>query len=155
MTDLPRFMLKPLRDGYTYSIARNTISTPTESGRTRQRRGSIGKPHIVNATYQCTKPMWQYFTAFFRQYEAQSFLAYLLIGDTELQWYQCRCLNDDIPTSIAGRRLFKFQLTLEVIPLPVDVIADSAVVEAYNLTNGSPGIFLQLLEGLANDQLPD
>jgi len=155
MTDLPNFMLKPLRDGYGFSMARNTMSTPTESGRTRQRLARIGTPHRLTATYKCTPPMWEYLTAFLRKYEAKPFLAYLLLDDTEHRWYQCQCLDDDgIPVTSKGDQIFTAQLTLEALPLPIDSAADTAIIQAYDMTNGKPSIFFKLLEKLANKHIP-
>lgn len=156
MVDLPRFALKPYRDGYGFSIGRNTISTPTESGRSRQRRARIGTPHRATATYKCTVTMYQYLTAFLRTYEAQPFLAYLLLDDVYHKWYECKCLNDtNIEVSTQGDQIFLVQLTLEITPTAASAEEDLAIIEAYNFTNGTPGIFLKLLEDLANNRLPD
>lgn len=156
MVDLPRFALKPYRDGYGFSIGRNTISTPTESGRSRQRLDRSGSPHRATATYKCTVTMYQYLVAFLRTYEAQPFLAYLLLDDVYHKWYECKCLNDtNIDVNTKGAQIFLVQLTLEVTPTAISKEEDKAIVEAYNLTNGTPGIFLRLLEELANECLPD
>jgi len=155
MTDLPRFMLKPFREGYGFTLGRNTVSTNTKSGRSRQRLDRIGTPHRLNATYKCTPLMWQYLTAFLRKYEAKPFLAYLLLDDTEHRWYQCQCLDDDgIPVTTNGDQTFTAQLTLEALPMPVDSTADSRNIQAYDMTGGKPSIWFKLLENLANFQLP-
>lgn len=156
MVDLPRFALKPYRDGYGFNIGRNTVSTPTESGKTRQRLDRSGTPHRATATYKCTVTMYQYLTAFLRTYEAQTFLAYLLLDDVYHKWYECRCLDDNsISVTAQGDQIFLVQITLEVTPTAVSKDEDIAIVEAYSLTDGKPGIFLQLLEDLANNRLPD
>jgi len=141
MTDLPKFMLKPLRDGYGFSIARNNVSTDTSSGWANQRRDQTGTPHRLTATYKCTPPNWQYLVAFLRKHEGQPFLAYLLLDDTEHRWYQCQCLDDDgIPVTSKGDQIFTAQLTLEALPLPIDSAADTAIIESYNLANDPPGL---------------
>ena len=100
--------------------------------------------------------MYQYLTAFLRTYEAMPFLAYLLLDDVYHKWYECKCLDDNsISVTTQGDQIFLVQITLEVTPTAMSKEEDLEIIEAYNLTNGAPGIFLRLLEDLANIHLPD
>lgn len=155
MTDLPKLMLKPLRSGYGFNLNLGVISTNTQAGLPRQRLASVGVSHQVNATYKCTRPQWQYFTAFLRAYCGRGFLAYLLLDDIEHGWYECKITNQNVQVSTLGASIFTVQLTLAVKPKAYDMGSDMGLVALYEMTNGEMDIFYNQLEKLVNQDLPN
>lgn len=155
MTEMPKFMLKPLRDGYSFRIARNVVRTETIVGLGRERKDSVGKAHPVNATYKCTRAQWQYFLAFNRAYEGLPFLAYLLIDDIDHKWYQCSIVDEYLPVSTQGDQIFTVQLSLVAKPIKYDVEADKTITAIYEMTDGQIDKYFNLLAKLVNEDLPD
>lgn len=155
MTELPKLMLKPQRDGYNFSLARNVISTETIVGLPRERKDSVGKVHRPNVTYKCTRPQWQYFLSFMRAYEGLPFLAYLLLDDVDHQWYECRIVGDSLPVQTLGDQIFTVQLSLVAKPIKYNVETDIAITKIYEMTKGKMAEYFNLLAKLVNQDLPD
>ena len=155
MADLPKMMLKPLRSGYNFSLGRSTVTTQFESGMPRQRKTRVSPTHQVQATYKCTRSMYQYLMAFLRAYEARAFLAYLLLDDIDHQWYECRIISDVINVSTLGDQIFTVSLILIVKAKPRDVALDITIFELYELLDGQIDAYFNQLEKLVNEDLPD
>lgn len=155
MTAIPKFMLKPQRDGYSFNLARNVISTETIVGLPRERKDSVGKAHSVNATYKCTRAQWRYFLAFSRAYEGLPFLAYLLLDDIDHQWYQCSIVGEYLPVSTLGDQIFTVQLSLFAKPIKYDVEADKTITAIYEMTDGQIEKYFNMLAKLVNEDLPE
>ncbi|PLT23755.1 hypothetical protein [Psychrobacter sp. MES7-P7E] len=155
MADLPKLRLKPLREGYSFNLGRQTVTTQTESGQPRQRKASVGTVHTLSPTYKCTRVQMQYLHAFLRAYEAQPFLAYLLIDDIDHKWYECRIVSDDIPVSALGDQIFTVQLSITATPISPSLQADLVNISAYDVSDGNPKLFFYLLEQLVNVDLPN
>lgn len=155
MADIPKFMLKPLRDGYSFRLARNVVRTDTIVGLPRERKDSVGKAHPVNATYKCTRAQWQYFLAFTRAYEGLPFLAYLLIDDIDHKWYQCSIVDEYLPVNTKGDQIFTVQLSLVAKPIKYDIDNDILISTLYQMTEGQIELYFQKLAKLVNEDLPD
>lgn len=154
MADIPKFMLKPLRDGYSFRLARNVVRTDTIVGLPRERKDSVGKAHPVNATYKCTRAQWQYFLAFTRAYEGLPFLAYLLIDDIDHKWYQCSIVDEYLPVNTKGDQIFTVQLSLVAKPIKHDIDNDILISTLYQMTEGQIELYFQKLAKLVNEDLP-
>lgn len=154
MTEIPKLMLKPQRDGYNFSLARSVTSTETIVGLPRERKDSVGKVHRPNVTYKCTRAQWQYFLKFMRAYEGLPFLAYLLLDDIDHQWYECRIVGDSLPVTTLGDQIFTVQLSLVAKPIKYDVEADLTFLEIYKMTDGQVERYFNLLAKLVNEDLP-
>ena len=154
MTEIPKLMLKPLRDGYGFNLARSVTSTETIVGLPRERKDSVGKVHRPNVTYKCTRAQWQYFLAFMRVYEGLPFLAYLLLDDIDHQWYECRIVGDSMPVQTLGDQIFTVQLSLVAKPIKYDVETDLSFLEIYKGTEGQIDLYYRLLAKLVNEDLP-
>lgn len=155
MTEIPKFMLKPLRDSYSFSLARNVTSTETIVGLPRERKDSVGKAHRVNATYKCTRAQWRYFLSFSRAYEGLPFLAYLLIDDIDHKWYQCSIVGESLPVDTLGDQIFTVQLSLVAKPIKYDVEADKTITAIYEMTDGQIDQYFNMLAKLVNEDLPE
>ena len=155
MTDLPKLMLKPYREGYSFTLGRQTRTTETASGMPRQRKDSVGTVHRLSPTYKCTRSMCQYLMAFLRTYEAQPFLAYLLLDDAEHHWYECRITSDSISVSTRGDQIFSVQIELIIKPRPVNASLDLTIVDIYGMTGGQMDAYFNSLEKLVNEDLPE
>lgn len=155
MADLPKLRLKALRAGYSFNLGRQTVTTETESGQPRQRKDSIGTVHRLSPTYKCTRVQYRYLLAFLRVYEAQPFLAYLVIDDPDHRWYECRIVSNDIPVSALGDQLFTVQLNMTATPISPTKQEDLGFIGVYDATDGQPDLFFNLLEKLVNEDLPD
>lgn len=155
MADIPKFMLKPLRDGYSFSLARNVASTETIVGLPRERKDSVGKVHRANVTYKCVRSQWQYFLAFTRAYEGLPFLAYLLLDDVDHKWYECRIVGDSMPVQPLGDQIFTVQLSLVAKPIKYDIDNDILISTLYQMTEGQIELYFQKLAKLVNEDLPD
>lgn len=155
MADLPKLRLKPLRDGYSFNLGRQTVTTQTESGQPRQRKASVGTVHTLSPTYKCNRVQMQYLHAFLRAYEAQPFLAYLLIDDIDHKWYECRIVSDNIPISTLGDQIFTVQLSITATPISPDLQADLLAVTVYDASDGNPSLFYKLLEQIVNVDMPE
>lgn len=154
MTEIPKLMLKPLRDGYSFNLARSVTSTETIVGLPRERKDSVGKVHRPNVTYKCTRAQWQYFLVFMRVYEGLPFLAYLLLDDIDHQWYECRIVGDSMPVQTLGDQIFTVQLSLVAKPIKYDVETDLSFLEIYKGTEGQIDLYYRLLAKLVNEDLP-
>lgn len=155
MTELPKMMLKPHRNGYAFSLGRSTITTQYTAGMPRQRRSQVGAVHQLQATYKCRRSQYQYLMAFLRVYEAKPFLAYLLLDDINHQWYECRIVSDRIDVSALGDQIFTVSLSMVVKSKPVNTEADEALVVIYEMTDGQVDAYFNALEKLVNEDLPD
>lgn len=155
MADLPKFMLKPFRDGYNFVLGRSTLTTQYTAGLPRQRRVQVGAVHRLQATYKCRRSQYQYLMAFLRVYEAKPFLAYLLLDDINHQWYECRIVSDRIDVSALGDQIFTVSLSMVVKSKSVNTEADEALVAIYEMTDGQIDAFFNHLEKLVNEDLPD
>lgn len=155
MAEIPKFMLKPQRDGYSFNLARSVTSTETIVGLPRERKDSVGKVHRVNATYKCTRSQWQYFLSFSRAYEGLPFLAYLLLDDIDHQWYECRIIGESLPVSTLGDQIFTVPLSLVARPIKYDVEMDMTIATLYEMTDGQIDKYFRLLEKLVNEDLPE
>lgn len=155
MSEIPKLMLKPLRAGYSFGLARNVTSTDTIVGLPRERRDSIGKVHRPNVIYKCTRAQWQYFLAFMRAYEALPFLAYLLLDDIDHKWYQCRIVGDMLSVNTLGDQIFTVQLSLVAEPIRYNVEDDIAITTIYEMTDGQSTLYFSLLEKLVNEDMPN
>lgn len=156
MSDLPKFMLKPFRDDYSFGLANPTIITPTAAGPSRARDDVVSGMHVVSPTYKCTRAMYRYFLRFLRAYRSQRFLAYLLIDDIDHQWYECMITNQGpISVQAKGDQIFTVQLTLEAEPLLYDIDADKAFVKIYEMTDGQVERYYNQLAEFTNKDLPD
>lgn len=155
MNEIPKFMLKPQRNGYSFSLARSVTSTETIVGLPRERKDSVGKAHRVNATYKCTRAQWQYFLSFSRAYEGLPFLAYLLLDDIDHKWYECRIIGDSLPVDTLGDQIFTVQLSLVAKPIKYNVEMDMTIVKLYEMTDGQIDRYFKLLEKLVNEDLPE
>lgn len=125
---MPKLMLIPLIDGYNVSLARNVITTDTESGYPRSRKDNTGKPHLVSATYKCSAAQLEYFIAFNSLYEGLPFLAQLKVDRPGLKWYECNILNEYIPYNELGNGFTTMQLSLVVKPTIRNVEDDERAV---------------------------
>ena len=155
MAEIPKFMLKPQRDGYSFNLARSVTSTETIVGLPRERKDSVGKVHRVNATYKCTRSQWQYFLAFSRAYEGLPFLAYLLLDDIDHQWYECRIIGESLPVSTLGDQIFTVQLSLVAKPIKYNIDNDILISTLYQMTDGQIDLYFRMLAHLVNKDLPD
>lgn len=155
MADIPKLMLKPLRDGYSFSLARSVTSTDTIVGLPRERKDSVGKVHRVNVTYKCKRAQWQYFLKFMRTYEGLPFLAYLLLDDIDHQWYECRIVGDSMPVQTLGDQIFTVQLSLVAQPTKYDVDTDLAFLKIYQMTEGEVDEYFKALAKFTNEDMPN
>lgn len=155
MADLPKLRLKPLREGYSFNLGRQTVTTQTESGQPRQRKASVGTVHTLSPTYKCTRVQMQYLHAFLRAYEAQPFLAYLLIDDIDHKWYECRIVSDTIPVSALGDQIFTVQLSMTATPISPSLQADLATIKVYDGADANPSLFYKLLDQIVNIEMPE
>lgn len=154
MTDLPKLHLKPLRSGYGFSLSTGVVSTETQAGMPRQRLASVGAVHRISPTYKCTRAKWQYFLAFMRAYRGRAFYAYLLLDDIDMQWYECRMVNESLKVSTLGDQIFSVQLDLIVKPRPVHIDQDMGFLAMYEM-GADTNDFYNHLEKLVNQDLPN
>lgn len=154
MTDLPKLHLKPLRSGYGFELTTGVVSTSTQIGMPRQRLASIGTVHRVSPTYKCTRAKWQYFLAFMRAYRGRAFYAYLLLDDIDMQWYECRMVNESLKVSTLGDQIFSVQVDLIVKPRPVQISQDLALLAIYEMSQAEQDDYFNHLEKLVNQDLP-
>lgn len=152
---IPKLMLKPQRNGYSFGLARSVTSTETIVGLPRERRDSVGKIHRPSVTYKCTRSQWRYFLSFMRVYEGLPFLAYLLLDDIDHQWYECRIVGESLPVQTLGDQIFTVQLELVAKPIKYDVEVDESILAIYEITGGQTDLYFKLLEKLVNEDLPE
>lgn len=154
MTSLPKFMLKPYRSGYGFSLSTGIISTQTKADLPRQRRDQLGQPHKLPVTYKCTRAQWQYFLSFFRAHAGQRFLAYLLLDDIDHHWYECCCTDEYIDVTTLGDQIFSAKLNLVVKPRPVNAGQDELIALLYSMKRDEQDAYFNQLEKLVNADLP-
>ena len=155
MSELPKMMLKPHRNGYAFSLGRSTITTQYTAGMPRQRRSQVGAIHELQPTYKCRRSEYQYLMAFLRVYEAKPFLAYLLLDDISHQWYECCVVSDRIDVSTLGDQIFTVSLNILAKSKAINLDSDEAFVAIYDMTEGQVDTYFNALEKLVNEDLPD
>lgn len=156
MSELPKLMLKPLRDGFSVGLANPIIVTPTSAGPPRGRADSVGGVHTLSPTYKCTRAMQQYFLKFLRAYRGRWFLAYLVIDDIDHQWYECFITTQgNIPVQINGDQIFITQLDMVARPIDYDIQDDLDFVLLYEKTEGQIERYYKLLAKVVNEEMPD
>ena len=133
-----RLMLKPYRSGYGFALSTGVISTQTQAGMPRQRRGQVGVVHHLSATYKCTRAMWQYLLAFLRANAGRAFMAY-----------------EQINVSTLGDQIFTIKLTLVAKSRTIDIGQDEALIAIYNMTKDEQDSYFNQLEKLVNKDLPN
>lgn len=156
MSELPKLMLKPLRDGFSVGLANPIVVTPTAAGPPRGRADSVSGVHTLSPTYKCTRAMQKYFLSFLRAYRGQWFLAYLVIDDIDHQWYECFITTQgNIPVQIKGDQIFITQLDMVARPIDYDVKTDIEFIKIYQATDGKVDEYYALLEKMVNEHLPE
>lgn len=156
MPDLPKLMLKPLRDGYNFGLANPVITTPAAAGLGRSRADSVGGVHVLSPTYKCTRSMQKYLLKFLRAYRGQRFLAYLILDDIDHQWYECMITTQGpIPVQAMGDQIFITQLEMQAEPIDYDIDADLVFTKIYEMTDGQVELYYRELGSLVNKALPD
>ena len=150
-----KLMLKPYRSGYGFALSTGMISTQTQAGMPRQRRGQVGVVHHLSATYKCTRAMWQYLLAFLRANAGCAFMAYLLLDDIDHHWYECRYTDEQINVSTLGDQIFTIKLTLVAKSRTIDIGQDEALIAIYNMTKDEQDSYFNQLEKLVNKDLPN
>lgn len=150
-----KLMLKPYRSGYGFSLSTGVVSTQTQAGMPRQRRGQVGVVHHLSATYKCTRAMWQYLLAFLRANAGRAFMAYLLLDDIDHHWYECRCTDEQINVSTLGDQIFTVKLTLVVKPRPINLGTDEVIIAIYGMSKDEQDGYFNQLEKLVNTDLPN
>lgn len=150
-----KLMLKPYRSGYGFSLSTGVISTQTQAGMPRQRRGQVGVVHHLSVTYKCTRAMWQYMLAFLRVNAGREFMAYLLLDDIDHHWYECRYMDEQINVSTLGDQIFTVKLTLIVKGRVINIGQDEAIIALYNMSKDEQDGYFNQLEKLVNNDLPN
>ena len=148
-------MLKPYRSGYGFALSTGVVSTQTQAGMPRQRRGQVGVVHHLSVTYKCTRAMWQYLLAFLRANAGRAFMAYLLLDDIDHHWYECRYTDEQINVSTLGDQIFTIKLTLVAKSRTIDIGQDEALIAIYNMTKDEQDSYFNQLEKLVNKDLPN
>jgi len=151
---LPKLALVPLRDGYDPMLGDDVITTKYTSGMPRQRLGGVGSPHEVSVTFRHKAVHQDYILAFWRLYRASPFAARLILDDSGLSWYECRFVGRPSPREI-GANTFEFGISLVCRPRPLNLEVDASFVYLYNETGGDISTYLNALEKLVNEDLPD
>lgn len=156
MSELPKFMLKPLRDGAGFGLSNPTIITPTMGGPPRGRLDMVGGVHKLSPRYKCTRQMYRYFLNFLNAYRGKWFLAYLVIDDIDHQWYECMIVTQgEIPVTHQGDQIFTVQLDLVAIPIDRDIEGSKTIVKIYEMTDGQIELYFKELADFTNKHLPD
>lgn len=150
-----KLMLKPYRSGYGFALSTGVVSTQTQAGMPRQRRGQVGVVHHLSVTYKCTRAMWQYLLAFLRANAGRAFMAYLLLDDIDHHWYECRYTDEQINVSTLGDQIFTIKLTLVAKSRTIDIGQDEALIAIYNMTKDEQDSYFNQLEKLVNKDLPN
>ena len=150
-----KLMLKPYRSGYGFSLSTGVVSTQTQAGMPRQRRGHVGVVHHLSVTYKCTRAMWQYLLAFLRANAGRAFMAYLLLDDIDHHWYECRYTDEQINVSTLGDQIFTIKLTLIVKGRVINIGQDEVIIALYGMSRDEQDNYFNQLEKLVNSDLPD
>lgn len=151
---LPKMILCPLRDGYNVTLGDDVITTQFENGMPRQRLNGVGRPHQVGVTFRHKAQHQEYLYNFWQFNKAKPFAMRLIIGNSELLWYECRFIGSPATLSL-GADVHEFSISLVVKPKPFDKVVAQEFIDAYLLTGGDLTGYLNILEQLVNYHLPE
>lgn len=152
--DLPRLILCPLLENYSAAIGNDVLSTQYTNGPPRLRLNSVGAPHQISVTFRHKAVHHDYIWQFWELYKVKPFAMRLIIKGTTMQWFQCY-FNGMPKDNVLGGNVFEFSTNLIVIPKPVDLDVAASFVYLYNETGGDISTYLNALEKLVNEDLPD
>lgn len=151
---LPKLVLCPLRDSYSPTLGNDVITTQYENGMPRQRLAGVGRPHQTPVSFRHKAQHQDYILAFWRVYRARAFAMRLILDGTDLAWYECRFIGEPPILSLGGG-VFEFSINLVCRPKPLNLELDETFIYFYETTGGDISGFINQLEKLVNEDLPD
>lgn len=153
---MQRFVIPPLREGYSFTPAQNVMEQQ-RIGMPRQKRFAIGIPHQVSASVLLSHELEQkYFWAFWNNYQRKpaKFLWALKTDTFDLEDHECKFMvNNSISVQEIGANKIIVNFGVWVKPLHRDAVMDQAIVEYYS-SGFNPNIS-NLLEHLVNVVMPE
>ncbi|NYR09615.1 hypothetical protein [Psychrobacter sp. BI730] len=152
--DLPQLILCPLLENYNVDIGNDVLSTQYTNGPPRLRLNNVGAPHQISVTFRHKAQHHDYIWKFWELYKVKPFAMRLIIKGTTMKWFQCY-FNGMPKDSVLGGNVFEFSTNLIVIPKPVDLELAATFVYFYEQTGGDISGFMNQLEKLVNEDLPD
>jgi hypothetical protein len=128
-------VLSPDADSYKQSDGTEVTAIELEGGPSRYRRDMIGAPRMLDAQWTLTSWDYQYFRAFWNTAILRGVDSFTcdLLGDDGCGpvTHECKVVPGSmrVPSQVGLQYVVAAQL--EVTPLPVDEVADAAVIAAY------------------------
>lgn len=151
------FALCPLQRGFTPDVSNGLLEQALAGGFARQRMQFINNVHTVNPSVLLdTKLKQQYFWAFWRNHTRDAprpFMWRLMIDDTEMTDYQCQFVAGSLQVQERSGIVYAVSFGLRCTPNLSNSGFDETIINIWE--SGDPVAFLNLLEKLVNEDLPD
>ena len=150
------FALCPLQQGYTPDVANNLLEQALMGGFARQRIQFINNVHTVTASVMLDEKIkQQYFWAFWRSHQKnpRPFLWRLMVDDVEMTTYVCQFVADSLNIGERNGKVYSVSFGLRLNPNNTGKDFDETIIGLWE--SGDPRKFLNLLEKLVNEDLPD
>lgn len=151
--NLPKFLLLPERNSYNLEFGDNVLRTKFASGRTRQRLNGDDAPHVTPVTFRLKTKQQDYLNAFYRLYKSSYFAMMLIADTTSLEWYECQFIGKASLKQL-GANFYEWTNQIEITPQPLDIDKSKVTVAIFNMTNGEPSKFNDMMEKYVNVDLP-
>lgn len=149
---MDRFILCPLREGYSFTAGNNLREQETEGGMPRQVPFFIGAVHRVKVTVLLkTKGARQYFWAFWRlkQRKPENWLWKLSLDNGISEECECRFISSSLPSE-SYRNKTVLKVTFEVLVKPIY----RSEIDDRNIVNYHQGGLSPEIEKVPNEWFP-
>lgn len=151
------FALCPLQSGYNPKLGNGLLEQALLGGFARQRVQFVNNVHQARVSVLLDSiDKQEYFYAFWRKHTQtapQTFLWRLIFNDYEAKDYKCQFVADSLEIGEREGLKYKVSFMVRASVNATNQAFDETIVDFWE--NGNPGDFVNLLEHLANVDLPD
>lgn len=154
MSELPKLLLCPLLSSYSPTTPSGVLTTQAIKGMPRQRKAIENPTHSTPVSFIVRGSAAVYLKAFWRQHRASAFQMRLILDDEELSWYECRFTGDQQQQRLGGR-LVQWSNSITVKSKAISPETDQTIIYMYEQSDGDTNAYLNLLDVLVNQELPD
>lgn len=155
---MDKLTLAPDADGYSERDGEDVISVALDGGGARYRRDKIGSSKSVSVRWTLNRVQYAYFRAFFVTTTKKGALPFLidLVGESGLgpEEHQCSFVPGSVGLQAQKGLTYVVGAQLEATPVDHDTTTDEQLVYLYGLYGDYLETFINILDYIANDQLP-
>lgn len=148
----------PDSDGYGFSDPTEAVMVQLDGGPPRVRSDILNGPVMLNANWTLDRANYDYFRSFYRvvvEREGGKFKCDLVIDKSHLTEHDCIFVPGTLKLSQQRGHMYVLSCSLVVIPIPMDLDYEQALLDLIDIYGGSEELaeVLNLLDVLANVKL--